>query len=241
MKLLTYCILFADFTADFPTDVYFGEDYEKISVLAGVDVKVIYLQMCWDGADMHHNMKADKSMWPLFYCIMNLPPSVRHVPHVGMHLAGLDLGAMCSLEVFADELQELWNTGFVVGGQRYKVFLIEILTDSRGREKLMKVQGAGSLAGCSKCDFEGRTFDNTRVYDRWRRYLPADDARRNKMTSIRSRHQVCNYYSYFISICNRKLTVCIYVVYMYSTIVLSGAHHRKTKTTPSTQPMQESL
>jgi hypothetical protein len=102
---------------------------------------------------MHSNMKAEKSIWPMFYCIMNLPPSLRHVPHVGMHMAGFDLGAYCSLDIFVEELLQLWNIGFVVDGQRYKVFLIEILTDSRGREKLMKVQGAGSLAGCSKCDF----------------------------------------------------------------------------------------
>ena len=153
-------------------------------------MKVIYLQMCWDGADMHHNMKADKSMWPIFYCIMNLPPTLRHVSHVGMHMAGFDLGSYCSLEIFAAELIELWNIGFLVNGQRYKVFLIEILSDSRGREKLMKVQGSGSLAGCSKCDFEGRTFSKTRVYDGWRRYLAEDDDRRQKSTQQRNLKQV---------------------------------------------------
>jgi len=117
---------------------------------------------------------------------MNLPPSLRHVPHVGMHMAGFDLGAYCSLDVFSDELMQLWDPGFVVDGQKYKVFLIEILTDSRGREKLMKVQGAGSHAGCSKCDFPGRTFARTCVYDGWRRYLSAGDIRRNKMNGIRS-------------------------------------------------------
>ena len=118
--------MYLDFTADYPTDVYFGKDYSAVLDLAGEDVKVIFLQMCWDGADMHHNMKADKSMWPIFYCIMNLPPSLRHVSHVGMHMAGFDLGAYCSLDIFADELLNLWTSGFVVNGQKYKVFLIEI-------------------------------------------------------------------------------------------------------------------
>jgi hypothetical protein len=180
----------ADFTDAYPTDVYFGEYYTRVAELAGEGVKVIYLQMCWDGADMHNKMKASKSMWPIFYCIMNLPPSLRHVSHVGMHMAGFDLGAYCSLDIFADELLKLWNTGFVVDGQRYKVFLIEILTDSRGREKLMKVQGSGSLSGCSKCDFSGRTFGKTPVYDKWRRYLPADDVRRNKANALHSMRQV---------------------------------------------------
>ena len=179
-----------DFTDEYPTDVYFGRNYDTVAALAGEGVKVIFLQMCWDGADMHNMLKADKSMWPLFYCIMNLPPSLRHVPHVGMHMAGFDLGATCSLDIFADELLQLWDQGFVVDGQRYKVFLIEILTDSRGREKLMKVQGAGSKAGCSKCQFEGRTFARTSVYDRWRRYLPANDQRRRKNVAIGSRRQV---------------------------------------------------
>lgn len=159
--------------------------------MAGAGVKVIFLQMCWDGADMHSNMKADKSMWPIFYSIMNLPPSLRHVVHVGMHMAGFDLGAYCSLEIFADELVELWDKGFKVDGQLYKVFLIEILTDSRGREKLMKVQGAGSLAGCSKCDFPGERFAGTCVYNDWRRYLPVDDPRRNKSNGIGRVKQVC--------------------------------------------------
>jgi len=187
---LLFIFVYVDFSEIYPTDVYFGENYTKVNSLAGEGVKVIYLQMCWDGADMHNNMKADKSMWPIFYCIMNLPPSLRHVSHIGMHMAGFDLGAYCALDIFADELLNLWNTGFVVDGQRYKVFLIEILTDSRGREKLMKVQGAGSFAGCSKCDFGGRTFGNTRVYDGWRRSLEEDDPRRMKSTAARNLKQV---------------------------------------------------
>jgi hypothetical protein len=179
-----------DWTEIFPTDVFFGTDYDKVITAAGEGVKVLFLQMCWDGADMHNKQKADKSMWPIFYCIMNLPPSMRHIVHVGMHMAGFDLGAYCSLDIFADELLELWNIGFVVEGQRYKVFLIEILTDSRGREKLMKVQGAGSHEGCSKCDFTGTSFGRTVVYEGWRRYLPVDDIRRNKNTAIRSVKQV---------------------------------------------------
>jgi hypothetical protein len=190
-KCLKLSLNVPDFTDSYPTDVFFGENYARVAELAGEGVKVIYLQMCWDGADMHHKMKADKSMWPIFYSIMNLPPSLRHVVHVGMHMAGFDLGAQCSLDIFADELLTLWNTGFVVNGQQYKVFLIEILTDSRGREKLMKVQGAGSLAGCSKCDFRGRVFGKTVVYDRWRSYLPMDDPRRSRINRIGSIKQVC--------------------------------------------------
>jgi hypothetical protein len=186
-NLSLFCL---EFTSQYPTDVYFGTNYAKVMALAGEGVKVIFLQMCWDGADMHSQMKNDKSMWPIFYCIMNLPPSLRHVVHVGLHMAGFDLGAYCTLDIFADELIELWEKGFSVNGQWYKVFLIEILTDSRGREKLMKVQGAGSMAGCSKCDFAGRTFANTRVYDSWRRYLPADDIRRSKSTASRNIRQV---------------------------------------------------
>ena len=160
---------------------------------------------------MHHMMKAGKSMWPLFYCIMNFPPSLRHVPHVGMHMAGFDLGAMCSLDIFADELLQLWDKGFVVDGQQYKVFLIEILTDSRGREKLMKVQGAGSKAGCSKCEFEGRTFGRSQVYDRWRRYLPADDPRRRKNTALTSTKQVCTCAIYVCDTCSNCMSFCVYV------------------------------
>ena len=183
--------MYLDFEGgEYPTDVYFGRDYAAVRALAGVGVKVIFLQMCWDGANMFNNNKAEHSMWPIFYCVMNLPPSMRHLVHVGMHMAGFDLGAYCSLDIFADELRELWTKGFVVDGQHYKVFLIEILTDSRGREKLMKTQGSGAFAGCSKCHFEGRTFGKSVVYEKWRSYLPMDDIRRSKSTSIRMTRQV---------------------------------------------------
>ena len=135
--------------------------------------------MCWDGADMFQSMKTDQSMWPIFYSIMNLPPNMRSIVHVGMHLAGFDLGSYASLDIFADELLQMWTTGFVVDGQRYKVFLIEVLTDSRGREKLLKIQGSGSFAGCFKCEFKGISFAKTRVYNDWRRYLAVTDPRRN--------------------------------------------------------------
>jgi hypothetical protein len=197
MFMLLKCLLLSlkcllDYSSTYPTDVYFGTHYRRVKELAGEEAKVIFLQMCWDGADMHNKTYNNKSIWPIFYCIMNLPPSMRTVVHVGMHMAGLDLGSMCSLDIFADELLNLWTEGFTVDGQLYKVFLIEILTDSRGREKLMRVQGAGSYAGCSKCDFPGRTFGGTRVYDGWRRYCEANDPRRAKLTARNSLHQVIN-------------------------------------------------
>ena len=54
----------------------------------------------------------------------------------------------------------------------------------------MVCQGAGSKAGCEKCNFEGYTFGGTQVYDGWRRYLEGDDPRRSASTALRNVKQV---------------------------------------------------
>jgi hypothetical protein len=175
----------------YPTDVFFGSRYREVETHADPDDKIIFLQICWDGADMH-NMSG-KSMWPIFYCIMNLPPSLRHIVHVGMHMAGFDLGSYCSLDIFVDEMIDLWVVGFNVYGVHYRVFVIEALCDSRGREKFMKVQGPPAHVGCNKCHFSGRQFGKTAVYEGVRAYLSVNDSRRRKSVQRNALKQVIYY------------------------------------------------
>ena len=100
--------------------------------------------------------------------------------YVGMHMAAFDDGSRAALELFAEELLDLWNNPINVDEQLYYVVLGQILMDDKGRESACGVQGATSLAGCNICHFEGRTFAKRRVFDGMRRYKPMQDKIRNK-------------------------------------------------------------
>jgi hypothetical protein len=81
-----------------------------------------------------------KSMWPVCYCIMNFPPSLRDKMHIGMHVASFDNGSDAGIEVFTNELVYLWENGIVVNECKYYVCCPQIVMDGRGREKFCNVQ-----------------------------------------------------------------------------------------------------
>jgi hypothetical protein len=141
-----------------------------IKALADPGDQLIFLQMCWDGADMFNY--SGKSMWPVLYCIMNLPPALRKKVHIGMHMASFDEGSDAALDIFFKELSLLWDPGFTINCRRVRVVLVDCLMDSRGREKFVKCQGACSHAGCNRCYFAGRSFGGSVVYEGVRRHLP---------------------------------------------------------------------
>ena len=67
--------------SDFVEDIYDSTTYKTFSRIIPPNAKLIFLQICWDGADMFS--MSGKSMWPLCYSIMNLPPNLRDKPHIG--------------------------------------------------------------------------------------------------------------------------------------------------------------
>lgn len=68
---------------NFIEDIYDSKTYLKMKSLLPPNGKLIFIQICWDGADMFNY--SGKSMWPLCYSIMNLPPTLRDKPHVGKY------------------------------------------------------------------------------------------------------------------------------------------------------------
>ena len=120
------------------SDIFDTSLYKKFVNKCPADGKLIYLQVCWDGADMFNF--SGKSMWPLCYCIMNLPPSFRDKMHIGMHVASFDNGSDAGLEVFSNELLKLWEKGFIVNECKYYVCCPQIIMDGREREKFCNVQ-----------------------------------------------------------------------------------------------------
>jgi len=88
------------------------------------------------------------------------------------------LGCNVTLEIFAEELKQLWSTGIRIGEVTYRVGLVNGIWDGRGYEQVTKTQGGGSHKGCNACDFPGITFAHTVCYPFYSRFLPPDDPRR---------------------------------------------------------------
>ena len=66
-------------------DIFDSDTYKHFKSLVPRDGQLIFLQVCWDGADMFNY--SGKSMWPLCYSIMNFPPCLRDKPHIGMFMS----------------------------------------------------------------------------------------------------------------------------------------------------------
>lgn len=182
--------------------------YDKLRAMVPKGGVPIFVQLCWDGA-LVCNQKTGKSMWPLCYSIMNLPPCLRNKVNIGMHVGSFCEGSTASLDIFAKELKELWEYPIIVDGVAHYVMVSQVLMDGPGRSKYCKCQTTTAHAGCNICsvtgillmylttpDFSfpfnnmlfyllGREFGlkkNGRrtVYDSFRSYLDAKDPRRKK-------------------------------------------------------------
>ncbi len=84
------------------------------------------------------------------------------------------------MDLFAEELLDLWENPIVHEGVEYKVALIAGIWDGKGYEKVTHTRGGSSHSGCNKCDFHGVTFGKTVVFPFYSRYLNMQDPRRRK-------------------------------------------------------------
>ena len=108
---------------------------------------------------MHDSRNSLDSMWPLCYSIMNFPPSLRNKVNLGMHIASFCRGYDVAIEMFAQEMLDLWRNPIVVGGITYYVMVAQIVMDGPARSKFTKCQStATSLHGCNICNLSGRSF-----------------------------------------------------------------------------------
>lgn len=82
-----------------------------------------------------------------------------------------------TLEIFANELVELWNPGITINGIVYRIGLVSAIFDGKGFEQVTKTQGSASLEGCNACDFPGFWFGHGKsgsvVYPFYSRYTSA--------------------------------------------------------------------
>ena len=122
-----------------------------------------------------------KGLWPLTWFIASLPPSLRHLLHVGMHVAALDSGNRAATEALSCELLDLWETG--ISG--YQVAVIIFNMDTKGYEFFRGQQGTGSYSGCYDCKGDTGSYVCGRmVHKCHRRFLPKNSIFRRKSASI---------------------------------------------------------
>ncbi len=103
------------------------------------------------------------------------------IPHVfskKYDFCVLTLGSNVTLEIFAEELKQLWSSGIQIGDVTYRIGLVNGIWDGRGFEQVTKTQGGGSHKGCNACDFPGTSFAHTVCYPFYSRFLTPEDPRR---------------------------------------------------------------
>ena len=83
------------------------------------------------------------------------------------------IGCDVTLEIFAEELMELWSPGIKVNNVIYRIGLVNGIWDGKGFEQVTKTQGTGSHRGCNACEFTGITFAHSVCYPFYSKYLPA--------------------------------------------------------------------
>jgi hypothetical protein len=128
----------------------------------------------YDGAQVHRSKVT--TFWPIFVSILNLPPYLRGKTGVGTYLLALltihksNYNGEAAAEdfiyndCFARELERL-HEGIEINISPQKRFFIQArlvmhCLDSKAVEKFLKVQGAGSLAGCPLCRTKQGVFRN---------------------------------------------------------------------------------
>jgi hypothetical protein len=111
-----------------------------------------------DGMDMFN--KSGKSTNPVQVSVLNFPPCMRSVLHVGLFLWAIDKGTDGALQVICEELKQLWEVGIEFDGITHRIGLVSVVLDGRGLEKVKKPQGNGSYAGCTDCAMDGLRFND---------------------------------------------------------------------------------
>lgn len=140
------------------SDVYDGDTWKWFESQMRPREHFIGIAMCSDGMDMFN--KSGKSTNPVQVSVLNFPPCMRSVLHVGLFLWAIDKGTDGALQVICEELKHLWEVGIEFDGITHRIGLVSVVLDGRGLEKVKKQQGNGSYAGCTDCAMDGLRFND---------------------------------------------------------------------------------
>jgi hypothetical protein len=96
----------------------------------------------------------NRSMWAIFSCIAELPPSLRHsseniIFHSIWSGAGIDFNLF--LEVYNKAIDEIVNEGIFFEGKHINVQILGIIADSPARSKICNTIQFNGKFGCNFC------------------------------------------------------------------------------------------
>jgi hypothetical protein len=176
------------------SDVYDGDTWKKFIAYYGHD-RFIGIEICWDGANPFKS-NCGKSIWPVFFSILNLPPPLRGKIHYGLHLLGLDDGTRRVWDAIVKELEDLESRGILIDGHIWPVVIVRITMDGRGLEEFTLTGGSCSYDGCNICTFGGFMFGSAMKFPWHRKYLAQNDPLRQKSTSKARKNDSGRQYSW---------------------------------------------
>lgn len=146
------------------SDIYDGQIWNDVmnnDEMKDCDLK-IGLSMCFDGMDIYSSGNNTGQISSLEISILNFDHKYRNKPGLGMKLvilfSNVEEDSVANdelMKLFIDELNELYRgIDYNENGEtkKAKAALLYICSDTKGYEKLFKVQGPASLAGCYKCN-----------------------------------------------------------------------------------------
>jgi hypothetical protein len=127
----------------------------------------IMMSMFYDGIKISKSRKHCNSFWPVLLTILNLPPTYRNRPGIGMHLMSIYVGKdECVIsdflfrELFVQELRRL-NDGIIMEMVQpngipklyfIQVRIIGFVLDTPAVQEVACVQTNNSYMGCGLCD-----------------------------------------------------------------------------------------
>jgi hypothetical protein len=172
------------------TDITESKGFQQNIVDSGFfsDVRNAVLSLCVDGVNPWE--QSQYSMWPIIITVLNLPPDLRGRPEA-MLLLGIIPGPGAPkslnpyLELLVDELIFEGTDGVMTfDAYREEYFelharLLPFVADYPGSGKTLCMKGSGAICGCMKCHVRGTPCSeesSKKVYDGFRRWLPADHA-----------------------------------------------------------------
>jgi hypothetical protein len=117
----------------------------------------IALQLFVDWYQKHN--QGHHSVGLIWACVLNLPREERYELH-NMILVGVLPGPgetsyaqlQGALQIFTEELRQLWRMGLTIGGVRHRVFLFSVVCDTPAMRAVCGVGGISAKYGCPYCD-----------------------------------------------------------------------------------------
>ena len=152
---------------NYMNDISHGTTWKLLTEKMGECFIKFGFGISYDGVQPFNRSVVTLNVFSIY--ILNYPIYMRFTPGIGIFLVYLvqnNISMLAEDQLFIllmDELNQLWIGIQLLNAQKEKILVkgavIYLLLDTKGYEKIMKVQGPCSYSGCYKCmDFKGRRY-----------------------------------------------------------------------------------